>query len=1016
MTRLRIYSGGTGSLQYDSGGSADDAQSDQVRREFNAGVLLYYLPTQNQVHGYVKLHRGVEEQFLAVYEDGSDGLVDGLKSAVERAADERDWRIVSANQINQAVFEALGTDRTTEPNVGLDQIRGDIEQGRTVDFTAGSGRSAVELFEYLRGEFPERTIAITTGGRAGPTEGADIVIEADPSYTHSQPTVAGEAAKRLHERQIAADTEALREQLEQLGEATGASSRAELGRRMATALDSAGVTDRFGIAVRDERAPPAKRELFRRYALLSFGLVALAGLLVVARLTASELSGLLTRSLELGLPVVGVGPSITVPSWQLLVLSGVGILVGVLSSTLVRNTLGLRVSSLVAAVDGVLSSGSRGHGGDRRRTTAVSDALAQLQSRTTSNERFVQEVKEILHDYGVAVTTRETATQDRRRGRIFGLAVGVALGAATTAATYVALDRLLSVLGDNWGLLVQGLLLLTVAVLLVRGGVGIVRFVSGSRRTAPRSKNRSRSPPSSSTGTPRPSQQRATRGRGETRPAEQQGSDTPAHTGDGRPEPPETSGSTPPSPSDDTTPTETVSLDEDKNEGGAETATSGPDGEPANQSANPAEEVLPEDTVDSTVDIEHDRASEDAHGGEAGTDGKDGDGRGPTAPPSGGDTIEPDVEPPGDRSSALGRGGHGTPTGDEFPMYRYDPANTGHATNVSDTAVPVEPRVRWIQRFDEAIYSSSAVVGEQVYVGCRDGNVYALDTAAGEPTAKYTTDSKFDASPAVVDDTVFIGNWAGNLYALHASDLTPVWGEAPGDRFIASPTVVDGRVYVATTDGDVGAMGVDSGEQLWERSLGAPVTATPAVAGNHVYVGTGSSDGSSGAVVALTADGEKRWAQPLDGGVAASSPAVVDDMVYVGCQDERVYALDAETGDIEWRFETEGSVDASPAVADGTVFVGSTDERFYALDRLEGTTRWTAPIGESIGAPATVAGTHVYVGDGGGHLHALDTATGDRVWSYAATDGTIMTNPAIADGTLYVGTSAGELCALEPEP
>jgi outer membrane protein assembly factor BamB len=62
-----------------------------------------------------------------------------------------------------------------------------------------------------------------------------------------------------------------------------------------------------------------------------------------------------------------------------------------------------------------------------------------------------------------------------------------------------------------------------------------------------------------------------------------------------------------------------------------------------------------------------------------------------------------------------------------------------------------------------------------------------------------------------------------------------------------------------------------------------------------------------------------------------SSPAVVDDTVYIGSTDGRVYALAASDGSQQWQFQTGSNVLSSPAVVDGTVYVGSNDERVYAL-------------------------------------------------------------------------------------
>ena len=62
-----------------------------------------------------------------------------------------------------------------------------------------------------------------------------------------------------------------------------------------------------------------------------------------------------------------------------------------------------------------------------------------------------------------------------------------------------------------------------------------------------------------------------------------------------------------------------------------------------------------------------------------------------------------------------------------------------------------------------------------------------------------------------------------------------------------------------------------------------------------------------------------------------SSPVVSGGTVYVGSADGRLYAIDAETGQEQWAFETDGPV-GSPAVSGGTVYVGSNDGSLYAVE------------------------------------------------------------------------------------
>jgi len=86
------------------------------------------------------------------------------------------------------------------------------------------------------------------------------------------------------------------------------------------------------------------------------------------------------------------------------------------------------------------------------------------------------------------------------------------------------------------------------------------------------------------------------------------------------------------------------------------------------------------------------------------------------------------------------------------------------------------------------------------------------------------------------------------------------------------------------------------------------------------------------AVTPVAADpGTQQWAFDTGDGVY-SSPTVVDGTVFVGSDDENLYAVDAETGTQQWTFETGDWVRSSPTVVDETVFVGSDDGNLYAVD------------------------------------------------------------------------------------
>src|SRR5699024_1137728 len=119
------------------------------------------------------------------------------------------------------------------------------------------------------------------------------------------------------------------------------------------------------------------------------------------------------------------------------------------------------------------------------------------------------------------------------------------------------------------------------------------------------------------------------------------------------------------------------------------------------------------------------------------------------------------------------------------------------------------------------------------------------------------------------------------------------------------------------------------------------VRATPVVVGNHLYIGNHNT-GDLFAFDIYT--GEKLWQNQAPNWIH-SEMIYHDNKVYVGMgnrffQDNGirgtgengVLALDAESGDIVWKFNTLGEVMPTAAYYDGAVYITSGDRHLYKLD------------------------------------------------------------------------------------
>jgi outer membrane protein assembly factor BamB len=87
-----------------------------------------------------------------------------------------------------------------------------------------------------------------------------------------------------------------------------------------------------------------------------------------------------------------------------------------------------------------------------------------------------------------------------------------------------------------------------------------------------------------------------------------------------------------------------------------------------------------------------------------------------------------------------------------------------------------------------------------------------------------------------------------------------------------------------------------------------------------------------------------------------------------------------------------------------TVFMGSNDGFLYALAADTGAVKWSSSYGFFGISAVSIANGVGYAGVNLGLIRAFDLSDGSILWSAHASQEEIDTRPAIADGTLYLGS------------
>ncbi|MCW4028890.1 MAG: PQQ-binding-like beta-propeller repeat protein [Candidatus Bathyarchaeota archaeon] len=267
-----------------------------------------------------------------------------------------------------------------------------------------------------------------------------------------------------------------------------------------------------------------------------------------------------------------------------------------------------------------------------------------------------------------------------------------------------------------------------------------------------------------------------------------------------------------------------------------------------------------------------------------------------------------------------------------------------------------------------------------------------------------------------------MGNGLGHTgYSSSMGPLTSnlLWSKNTWDleglrsTFLTSPVIANGVLYFGGSS-TIFALNPANGSLIRTYSLGSSwissSSASPAIVNDILYVGTGD-----GKVIALNVtSGDTIWNYTTGSGIS-SSPAITNGVLYVGSVDDNLYALNATTGTLLWSFTTGGNVNSSPAVSKGLVFFGSEDGKLYALNAQTGVQVWnySATGNYNNAAPCVENGivyASIYSSSTSGSVFALNATTGQEIWTVSKTAYCPVT---VANGIAYfTATNDGYSYAL----
>lgn len=223
-------------------------------------------------------------------------------------------------------------------------------------------------------------------------------------------------------------------------------------------------------------------------------------------------------------------------------------------------------------------------------------------------------------------------------------------------------------------------------------------------------------------------------------------------------------------------------------------------------------------------------------------------------------------------------------------------------------------------------------------------------------------------------------------------------GEGRKHRITADPVVADGRIFTMDALASVAAVST-SGEPLWRRDMVPARDQAGDGAGGGLAYGDGKLFVSTGFGRLLALDpttGSPLWEQRLNA-TGNGSPTYFEGRVYVVAGDDVAWALDAETGRIDWQLGSLPNVKnvqtaAAPALTQKMAIFAFGSGEVQAAFRRGGMRLWDSAVsgvrpGRSINtvgdisSDPVVVGNTIYTANHSGRVVALNIDNGKRLWT-----------------------------------
>jgi len=326
------------------------------------------------------------------------------------------------------------------------------------------------------------------------------------------------------------------------------------------------------------------------------------------------------------------------------------------------------------------------------------------------------------------------------------------------------------------------------------------------------------------------------------------------------------------------------------------------------------------------------------------------------------------------------------------------------------------------------VFSTPAVAGERLYIGSCAGVFYCLERKTG--AVKWTYDvtqdggNNFHGSMLVAGESIIIGTdgvKAGHVYAFDLASGAVRWKYPAGNGVSTDILRLGAQIFGAAKNGDeenILCLDLNTGREIWKVTLPLSrhiLNKSPVLVENILYYG--ASDGKLYAFAAKS--GKILWTKNL-GAPIITPVAAAGEFLYTGTEAGILYRLNRARGEIASQFDLNGRPYQPAVMGESGEFVVlfvnwmQPGGELLVLDSNLAKVRWRFAAANA--SPWTIARPYysnklLVAGTQDGQVYGYDLRDGKTQWSHRV-EGAARAF-ASYDGVCYVGTVEGKIFAIE---